>query len=115
MKYCFRFVLPLLVCMLAALQAAAQTVSSTTGAINGTVSDSSKAVMPGVTVSLSGTTVMGQPTAVTDATGSYRFPSLAPGDYALAFELSGFGIARREGIHVSLGFTATVNVEVAPG
>ena len=116
MRYRFRFVLPLLLmCMLAALHAAAQTVSSTTGAINGTVTDSSKAVMPGVTVTLSGATVMGQPTAVTDANGSYRFPSLAPGDYALALELSGFGTARRDGIHVSLGFTATVNVELTPG
>src|SRR6266567_2907922 len=32
----------------------AQTVSTTTGAINGTVTDTTKAVLPGVTVTLSG-------------------------------------------------------------
>ena len=34
--------------------AAAQTVTSTTGAINGTVTDSTKSMLPGVTVTLSG-------------------------------------------------------------
>jgi hypothetical protein len=32
----------------------AQTVSSTTGAINGTVTDSTQSVLPGVTVTLTG-------------------------------------------------------------
>src|SRR5262249_52037669 len=41
--------------------------------------------------------------------------SLSPGDYRLRFELSGFGAVTREGIRVSLGFTATVNVEMSPG
>jgi hypothetical protein len=38
--------------------AAAQTVTSTTGAINGTVTDSTRAVLPGVTVTLSGPALM---------------------------------------------------------
>ena len=98
-----------------ALSANAQTVSSTTGAINGTVTDSTKAVLPGVSVTLSGPSVMGTPSTVTDANGAFRFPSLAPGDYQLAFELSGFGAVTRTGISVSLGFTATVNIEMTPG
>ncbi len=93
----------------------AQTVSSTTGAINGTVTDSTKSVLPGVTVTLSGPSVMGTPSTVTDANGAFRFPSLAPGDYQLVFDLSGFGPVTRSGIHVSLGFTATVNIEMTPG
>jgi hypothetical protein len=95
--------------------AVAQTVSSTTGAVNGTVTDSTKAVLPGVTVTLSGAAVMGVRTTVTDADGSYRFPSLAPGEYKLTFELSGFGPVTRAGINVALGFTATVNTEMTPG
>ena len=92
----------------------AQTVSSTAGAINGTVSDSTRAVLPGVTVTLSGPTVMGAPVAVTDQSGLFHFSSLSPGDYKLTFELSGFATSTREGIHVSLGFTATVNLEMSP-
>ena len=99
----------------APVSAYAQTVSSTTGAINGTVTDSTKAVLPGVTVTLSGPAVMGTPSAVTDASGAFRFPSLAPGEYRLAFELAGFGPVNRSGVQVSLGFTATVNIEMTPG
>ena len=91
-----------------------QTVSSTAGAINGAVTDGTKAVLPGVTVTLSGTAVMGTATFTTNATGSYRFAGLAPGDYKLVFVLPGFGAVTREGIHVSLGFTATVNVTMNP-
>lgn len=93
----------------------AQTVSTTTGAINGTATDTTKAVLPGVTVTLSGPAVMGTPTAVTDQNGFFRLPSLAPGDYKLTFELSGFGAVTRENVHVALGFTATVNIEMNPG
>jgi hypothetical protein len=93
----------------------AQTVSSTTGAINGTVTDSTKAVLPGVTVTLSGPAVMGTPSVVTDASGAFRFSSLAPGEYRLAFELAGFGPVNRSGVQISLGFTATVNIEMTPG
>lgn len=101
--------------VLIASAARAQTVSSSTGAINGTVTDSTKAVLPGVTVTLSGPSVMGTPSTVTDSSGGFRFPSLAPGDYKIRFELSGFGPVTRSDIHVSLGFTATVNIEMTPG
>jgi hypothetical protein len=91
-----------------------QTVSATTGAINGTVTDTTKGVLPGVTVTLSGPPVMGTPTTVTDQGGFFRFQALAPGDFTLTFDLAGFGRVAREGIHVSLGFTATVTVEMSP-
>jgi Carboxypeptidase regulatory-like domain/TonB dependent receptor len=94
---------------------AAQTVTSTTGAINGTVTDSTSAVLPGVTVTLSGPALMGTGTAVTDQNGTYRFSTVAIGDYTLTFELPGFGTVTREGIRVSVGFTATVNTEMSPG
>jgi hypothetical protein len=94
--------------------ASAQTVGSTTGAINGTVTDSSSAIIPGVTVTLSGSAVMGAPSTVTDQNGFFRFPALTPGDYNVTFELTGFGTVKHEGIRVSIGFTATVNAELNP-
>src|SRR5437773_122641 len=111
MKRCILFAS--LLCV-SANPAVSQTVSSTAGAVNGTVSASTKAVLPGVTVTLSGPAVMGAPVTVTDQSGLFRFSSLSPGDYTLTFELSGFATSTREGIHVSLGFTATVNIEMSP-
>jgi hypothetical protein len=92
-----------------------QTASTTAGSINGTVTDTTKAVLPGVTITLFGSSVMGTPTTITDQNGGFRLPNLAPGDYKLTFELTGFGTVTRDGIHVSLGFTATVNLEMSPG
>lgn len=85
----------------------------TTGAIVGTVTDSSGAVLPGVTVTLSGAGVAGTPTTVTGETGTYRFPALAPGTYNLSFALQGFTTVNREQIVVPLGGTIEINLQLS--
>jgi hypothetical protein len=94
---------------------AGQTATATTGAVNGTVTDSSKALLPGVAVSLSGASLMVVRTARTDAAGAYRFAAVPPGEYTLIFEVAGFSAIARDGIRVGVGFTATVDVELQPG
>ena len=58
---------------------------------------------------------MGTPNTTTDQNGAYRLPPLQPGDYNVKFEQSGFSTVTQQGIHLTLGFTATVNVEMKPG
>ena len=92
---------------------ARQTVGATMGAITGTVSDTSGAVLPGVTVSISSDELMGSDgtrTTVTNEEGVYRFSALSPGDYTIVFALEGFTTLCRQDVHVGVGFTATVNV-----
>jgi len=84
----------------------------TSGSINGTVVDNTGAILPGVAVSVAGPALMGTQTTHTNEQGQYRFPALAPGAYRLTFELTGFTTVTREGILVSIGFTATVNVQL---
>ena len=62
----------------------------TTGDIRGVVTDESGAVLPGVTVTLRGPAVQGTPTTVSNESGVYRFPNLAPGVYSVTAELAGF-------------------------
>ena len=95
-----------------AVAALASAQSPTSGSINGTVADKLAAVLPGVTVTATSPSLMGQQTSITNDRGQYRFPLLPPGDYQLVYELSGFAKAQREGIHVGLGFTAEVNVQL---
>lgn len=102
----------LLLALVTAVPAAAQTVSATTGAINGKVTDNTGAILPGVAVTITSASMMGSRTAVTTEEGLYRFPAVPPGEYTIIYELAGFTTVRREGIRVSLGFTATVNVEL---
>jgi len=87
--------------------------TGTTGSINGRVSDASGGVLPGVTVSVKSPSMMGVQTSITDAGGNYRFPALPPGTYTVAYELVGFKSLERANIQISIGFTATVNVELA--
>src|SRR5262245_8740185 len=87
-----------LVCFaLHASTGAGQTVGAMTGAINGTVTDSTDAVLAGVTIVMSSAALMGTRTTVTNAEGRYRFPVLAPGEYTLVFTLDGFKGVRHEG------------------
>jgi protocatechuate 3,4-dioxygenase beta subunit len=59
------------------------------GTIEGTVKDASGAVLPGVTVEAKTTTGVVQSTT-TDASGSFRFPSLPPGNYEVSANLASF-------------------------
>src|ERR671921_50055 len=87
--------------------------ASSTGSISGQVVDDSGGVLPGVTVTATSPAQMGALTAVTNEEGMYRFPSVPPGEYKVQFELAGFGTLVREGIRVTLGFNAAVNVKFA--
>src|SRR6266853_4535009 len=69
----------------------ANTFAQTTNAnLGGTVSDSSKALIPGVTVTATNTATGIVSTVVTNETGAYNFASLQPGTYKLSAELPGF-------------------------
>ncbi|MCA1652077.1 MAG: carboxypeptidase-like regulatory domain-containing protein, partial [Acidobacteria bacterium] len=87
--------------------------ASQTGTITGKVTDTIGAVLPGVTITITSPALMGNQSSVTNESGLYRFPAVPPGMYAITYELPGFGTLRREKIEVGLGFTATVNVELA--
>ena len=87
--------------------------ASSTGTIQGRVTDSQGAVLPGVTVTATSPSALGAQTTVTSETGNYRFPAVPPGTYELTFELSGFNQLKRSGIQISLGFTANINIELA--
>ncbi len=97
--------------LLHASTCAAQTVA-TTGAISGRATDSTGAVLPGVAIEISSDALMGARTTMTSAEGSYRFPAIPTGEYSLVFTREGFGTVRRDAVHVGIGFTANVDVEL---
>jgi hypothetical protein len=94
--------------------ALAQTIGATTGAAEGQVADATGAVLPGVIVTAAGDAVLVPFATASARDGSYRFPTLPPGRYALTFAFPGFETERREDIPVSLGVTTTVNVTLDP-
>jgi Carboxypeptidase regulatory-like domain len=99
-------------CLLLASTAQAQQ----TGSITGSVSDTSGAVLPGVVVSVSGANLIGgAQTYTTDATGTYRFDRLPPGDYNVKFELQGFKTVQRDAVRINAAFVATINAKLEVG
>ena len=93
--------------MIAALPAFAQ---EQTGAIEGVVTDSTGAVVPGATVEAR-SAAGGVRTTVTDTAGYYHFPALAPGAYDVTANLTGFTSVKVPGVRLSLG--ETLKVEMA--
>jgi hypothetical protein len=80
------------------------------GQINGVVTDSSGAVVPGVAV-----TAVEQQTGlaretISGANGLYTFPALRPTIYEIRAVLTGFRTIRRTGIELLANQNLTVNV-----
>jgi Carboxypeptidase regulatory-like domain len=86
------------------------TIASAQGSIAGVVTDTSGAVLPGVTVEVASPALIEKVrSAVTDGTGQYQIVNLPPGGYTVTFTLAGFNTLKREGIELTGNFTATVN------
>jgi hypothetical protein len=100
MRLCFTRV-----CILAAVVVAASAAPAAAqlqgGSIFGGVKDEQGAVLPGVTLTLSGVDRTISTTTTED--GQYRFLNLAPGTYTLRAEIPGFASLVREGIPVIVG------------
>jgi len=86
------------------------------GSIAGVVRDSTGAVLPGVSVEATSPALIERVrTAVTDSQGQYKVVHLRPGTYTATFTLPGFTTVRREGIELTAGFTATINIDMKVG
>ncbi len=91
--------------------AGAQTV---TGTIQGTISDTSGGVLPGVTVTIKRVDTGTERTAVSNEQGFYSAPFLQIGRYSVTAALSGFGTVTRDGIQLGLNDTRVVDIKLDP-
>jgi Carboxypeptidase regulatory-like domain len=82
--------------------------------ITGSVKDSSGAIIPGATVTARNVDTGLTRTAVTEGSGEYRLPSLPPGRYSVAVELSGFSTETRPDIILIIDQTAILNFTLKP-
>src|SRR5215468_6975100 len=76
------------VCMLVVATGFAQEGINAT--LSGAVSDNTGALIPGVEVTAKNIATGVAATTITNETGTYRFPSLQPGDYEATAVLAGF-------------------------
>ena len=104
---------PLAIAVTALLLGARAVEGQTTGSIEGRLSDSGGNALPDVGVSATSPSLQGTRTAVSDRTGSFRFPALAPGEYRVRAVLPGFREAGKSAA-VRLDGTARVDLVLEP-
>src|SRR5262245_30965036 len=84
--------------------------------ISGTVTDTTGAVLPGVTVEAASPALIEKVrTVTTNDQGQYSIVGLQAGAYTVTFTLSGFSTVVREGVRLTVGFTADINAKLAVG
>ena len=87
----------------------------TTGAIQGTVTDATGALLPGVAVEARSVGTNLTRTMTTGPDARFVFLQLPPGTYRLTFTLSGFATLVQEDVPVSVGQTVTLPVAMKVG
>src|SRR4029453_6097613 len=98
--------------LLAAMPVRAQLA---TAELNGRVTDSSGAVLPGATVTVTQTATGLVRTVVTESNGTYLISNLPTGPYRLEVSLQGFRTYVQTGIVLQVGATPTINAVLALG
>ena len=107
-----RLSLVLSLVLLAGTSALAQDVR---GTIQGRVTDSTNAVVPGVTVRATHVATNQTRTTATNSTGNYAFPLLATGTYQITAECQGFKRFSREGLELRINDNLELNISLEVG
>jgi hypothetical protein len=87
----------------------------TSASIRGAVTDTTGAVVPGVTVTVKSVETGFSRSTVTNSDGLYSFEELPLGTYSVDFSISGFKSAARTGIVLNVADVRAVNVQLEPG
>lgn len=103
----------LAVCLIlwSASSASAQALSG----INGTVTDSSGALIAGAKVTATNDATNVATSTVTSSAGTYLFNNLIPGSYTIRVEMDAFQASIHNGVNVDVSKVSTVDAALQPG
>ncbi len=85
------------------------------GGVNGTITDSTGAVVPNATVRLVHQATNIEARAQTNTSGYFTFVNVRPGDYSLTVELTRFRTTRVPAFNVAVGQAVTQNIALQVG
>jgi hypothetical protein len=94
---------------------AASAFAQQNASVSGIVTDESKGVLPGVSVTATDLGTGRVSTATTNERGEYQILNLPPGRYSVVAELSGFGTATIPALELRVGQNATLPVSMKLG
>src|SRR5215469_4003106 len=87
----------------------------TTAGLQGTVKDTSGAVVANATVTVTANTLVGNKTTKTDGNGNYHFANLPPGTYSVSVTAAGFATWKNEGLVLEVGHLPTLDASLQVG
>jgi Carboxypeptidase regulatory-like domain len=85
------------------------------GEITGLVKDPGGSAVPGAAVTVTANSTNRKVVVISSAEGVFTAPSLAPGEYRVEVELSGFRPVRREGVRLTTGEKARLDFDLELG
>src|SRR3954451_18366061 len=89
--------------------------TSTTGSIEGSVTDTTGAAVPGISVRVTSPNLISAQTATTDDSGRFKILNLPPGKYSVVVEAEkGFAKFERSEVEVNLSRTSAVEIQLQP-
>src|SRR5690242_13782169 len=86
-----------------------------TGSIQGTVTDSGGAVVPGAEITVRNLGSNATRTATSSGTGAYSIPSLPPAVYDITVKMASFKTFHASDVQLTVAQVLSVNVELEPG
>src|SRR5688572_3242315 len=110
----YRTLGPLLL-LLTVVASASSAAQIGAGQVTGTIIDMQRAPAAGATVTATRVRGGAVRTVVSSSSGDYTLPALAPGEYRIEVELSGFRPIRREGVRVETGETIRLDFTLVVG
>lgn len=113
-QFCSNYWIPILAIVIFTLFLPVM-ASAQTSTINGTITDASGAVIPGVTVTVINTATKLPTTVTTNASGFFVVPNLPSAVYNVRLEKQGFQASLHRGIHVDPAATVSVNATLQVG
>ena len=112
----FRFLFPALFCLLVAAHFSGLNLHAQgRAAIQGTVQDTTGAVIPGATITATNTETNLQRSVTSNASGLYSITDLPPGRYRVQTTLGGFQTNIRENVELVVGQQLVMNVSLQIG
>ena len=102
----------LLVAALVLLVGTSAFAQQQTGEIFGRVMDKSGAVLPGVTVTVAGPSLIQPRVVTTSEAGTYQIPELPIGTYSVTYELAGFRTVVMQDIRITIEVPRALNPEL---
>jgi hypothetical protein len=111
----WRIFVPILLFLLVAVPAAPAWAQAGSAGLTGTIKDSQGGALPGATITATNTATGASRTTVSNESGAFNMPGLAPGTYTVKVELSSFKTSQHENVLLQVDSTTQLDSVLAIG